>query len=47
VVAEHTAQALPNAQLVELKDCGHFSYMERPTDVRKAIDRFLHGQRPN
>jgi proline iminopeptidase len=40
-VAEHIAQAIPNAKLVTLKDCGHFTYLECAGDVRKALDDFL------
>jgi len=39
--AEHIAHSLPNARLVTLKDCGHFTYMECPTAVRKNIDAFF------
>jgi proline iminopeptidase len=35
---EHITQAIPNAHIVTLKDCGHFSYMERPLAVHEAID---------
>ena len=27
-IAAHIARAIPNVQLVTLKDCGHFAYME-------------------
>jgi proline iminopeptidase len=37
---EHIARAMPNARLVTLKDCGHFSYLECPDAVRKAIHDF-------
>ena len=30
-IAEHIARALPNAQLVTTKDCGHFAFLECPT----------------
>ena len=40
--AEHIAQAIPNARMVTLKDCGHFSYMEAPVAVRQQIDALLH-----
>lgn len=39
--ATHIAQAMPNARLVVLKDTGHFSYIESPDQVRKAIDDFI------
>jgi len=44
--AEHIAQALPNARLVVLKDCGHFSYLESPVAVRKEIDAFFNKSKP-
>jgi proline iminopeptidase len=44
-IAEHIAKALPNARLVILKDCGHFSYMECPDQVRNAIDNFFQPKR--
>jgi len=40
-IAEHIAHAVPHSKLVTLKDCGHFSYLECPIEVRKSIDRFL------
>jgi proline iminopeptidase len=41
-IAQHIASAIPGAQLVTLRNCGHFSYLECPTDVRKAFDDFFH-----
>ena len=43
--AAHITQAMPNARLVMLKDCGHFSYLERPAAVREEIDAFFRGER--
>jgi proline iminopeptidase len=40
-IAGHIAQANSNAQLVLLKDCGHFSYLECPDAVRASIDAFI------
>jgi proline iminopeptidase len=40
-LAEHIAKAIPGAELVTVKDCGHFSYMECAGDVRKALDGFM------
>jgi proline iminopeptidase len=40
-IAEHIAHALPNARLVVLKNCGHFSYLECPGALRQAIDAFF------
>jgi proline iminopeptidase len=42
--AEHITQALPNARMVTLKDCGHFSYMESPVAVREQIDALFAGK---
>lgn len=38
----HIAEALPGARLVALRDCGHFSYLERPDLVRNALAEFFH-----
>ena len=40
--AEHITQAIPNARMVTLKDCGHFTYMECPVAVHEQIDTFFH-----
>jgi len=40
-IAAQIASALPSATLATLKDCGHFSYLECGSEVRKAIDNFL------
>jgi proline iminopeptidase len=40
-VAAHIARASPDAQLVTLKDCGHFAYMECPAEVRNAFNNFF------
>jgi proline iminopeptidase len=39
-IAQHIAAAIPNARLVALDDCGHFSYMECPLGVRDALTAF-------
>lgn len=39
-VAAHVAEAMPNARLVTMKDCGHFAYLECPGPVREEIDAF-------
>jgi len=36
--AEHIANAIPNAHLATMKDCGHFTYMECPVPVHSEID---------
>lgn len=38
----HIAEALPDARLVVLRDCGHFSYLERPDLVHNALAEFFH-----
>lgn len=40
-IAEHLVRSIPKAQLVVFKECGHFSYMECPNDVRRALDDFF------
>jgi proline iminopeptidase len=40
-VAAHIAQAMPSAHLVTIKSCGHFAFLERPDDVRRALDGFF------
>jgi proline iminopeptidase len=40
-IAQHIATAMPAARLVTLKDCGHFSYLECPAQVRAAFDDFF------
>ena len=44
-VAEHIAQAIPNAELVTIKDCGHFAYLECAGEVRNALDAFFRRRR--
>lgn len=40
-VASHISEAIPNAQLVMMKNCGHFSYLECPGEVHKALVGFF------
>ena len=42
-IPTHIAQAIPGSRLVTLKDCGHFAYLECPSEVRAALDDFLRG----
>ena len=44
-VAEHIAQAMPEARLVTMKDCGHFAFLECPDQVRRALDNFFRRPR--
>jgi proline iminopeptidase len=43
--AEHITQAIPNARMVTLKDCGHFTYLECPVVVREQVDAFFAGRK--
>jgi proline iminopeptidase len=40
-ISVHIARAIPHARLITLKDCGHFSFLECPGDVKRAIDDFV------
>lgn len=40
-VGRHVAEAIPGARLVVVPECGHFSYLERPDEVRRAIDALI------
>lgn len=39
--AEHIAEAIPNARMVTLKNCGHFPYLECPDALRQQINAFF------
>jgi proline iminopeptidase len=41
--AAHIAQAIPGARFVLLRECGHFSFLERPEEVRNELGDFLHS----
>jgi proline iminopeptidase len=41
--AVHIAQAIPGTRFVLLKECGHFSYLECPNEVRKEIVAFFYS----
>jgi proline iminopeptidase len=41
--AAHIADALPRANFALLGNCGHFSYLECPDEVRKVISDFFHN----
>ena len=45
--ASHIADAIPGAQSVTLRDCGHFSYLECPDEVGRAINEFFRIHRPH
>jgi proline iminopeptidase len=40
-IAERIARAIPNAEFVMLKDCGHFTYLECPDEVRHELDELF------
>ncbi len=40
-IVKHIVAAMPQARYVTLPDCGHFTYMECPAGVRKALDDFF------
>jgi proline iminopeptidase len=44
-IAANIARAIPNAELITLRNCGHFAYLECPGDVRNAIDDFVRRMR--
>ena len=44
-IAVHIAKAIPNARLVTLKNCGHFTYLECAGGVRNAFDDFFRPTR--
>jgi proline iminopeptidase len=35
-IAGHIAQAIPDARLVTIRNCGHFAYLECAGDVRRG-----------
>jgi pimeloyl-ACP methyl ester carboxylesterase len=41
VCATHIAEAIPGGRLVVLEDSGHFSSIDAPEEVHKAIDEFF------
>jgi len=45
-IAAHIAGAIPKAQLVTLRNCGHFAYLESPDGVRNALQDFFSGPKP-
>jgi proline iminopeptidase len=45
-IATHIARAIPKARMVTLTNCGHFAYLECPSDVRQAFNDFFRGTLP-
>lgn len=39
--AEHIAESIPGARFALLRECGHFSYIESPDEVRREIAEFF------
>jgi proline iminopeptidase len=39
--ARHIAEAIPDARLEVLDDCGHFAYLDQPERTEDAITGFL------
>ena len=44
-ISRHIAQAIPNATLVTIPNCGHFAYMECAAEVRKALNTAFAGKK--
>jgi pimeloyl-ACP methyl ester carboxylesterase len=40
-LAAEVADAIPDCDLVQIPECGHFGYLERPHEVNSAIIEFL------
>nr|WSY57446.1 alpha/beta hydrolase [Streptomyces sp. NBC_00886] len=40
-LAAEVAEAIPKCDYVEIPDCGHFGYLERPAEVNAAVIDFL------
>jgi pimeloyl-ACP methyl ester carboxylesterase len=40
-LAREVAEAIPEARYEEIEGCGHFGYLERPTEVNKMIRKFF------
>jgi proline iminopeptidase len=41
--AAHIAEAIPGARLSVLRDCGHFSFIDRPDVLRGELTTFFHN----
>lgn len=40
-LAREVAEAIPGARYEEIEGCGHFGYLERPTEVNKLLVKFF------
>jgi pimeloyl-ACP methyl ester carboxylesterase len=38
-----TAALVPDARVETIPGCGHFPWLERPGEIRRRVERFLHG----
>lgn len=45
-LAREVADAIPSARYLELADCGHYGYLERPDAVNEALITFFAGRHP-
>lgn len=45
-LAREVADAIPSARYLELADCGHYGYLERPDAVNEALVTFFAGRHP-
>ena len=43
--AERIARAVPRAELITVKNCGHFAFLECASEVRNALDNFVGRRR--
>ena len=41
--AKHLSKVIPSSQLVVLKDCGHFPYVEKPEELFPILETFLNS----
>ena len=44
IAAEHTRASIPNSQLVVIKECGHFPFVEKPVTLFRTIQRFIRAE---
>ena len=40
-IAARIARAIPGARFEMIRNCGHFAYLERPSEVHRALDEFF------
>ena len=40
-IAARIARAIPGARFEMIRNCGHFAYLERPTEIHRALDEFF------